>query len=335
MKPKISILVPVYNGATFLESCLASIFQQTLTDFEVLVSDDGSSDNSARLVQSFADPRLKFFHGPRKGLFANLNFLAGQATGELVRILCQDDRLKARCLEREYAFHQRHRLVTVTFCKASRIDGDDNLLSEPELNDLPEILSPDLAQQQFFYHGCIAGNLSTVCFRRSHFERYGKFDERLAVSGDYEFWARICEKEYLGIVQEPLVDLRVHLSQLSRDSRSLPKFVSENRRIRRQILARMPKGVRSKAARYERMRHDVMDFHAGLRSLLDGKLGVGASVLAQFVPLRGVTASFYWLWTGNNRFYRPQAPWQLTCAWPRQGEPSRVSEGRSTRSEAA
>lgn len=316
MSQKVSILVPVYNGGAYLESCLASVFQQSHTDFEILVSDDGSTDHSARLVQSFADPRLHFFHGPRKGLFSNLNFLLGQASGSIVRILCQDDRLHARCLEREVRFLAAHPMVSLTFCKATRIDGEGNLLSEPDLSDLPDVLSPDLSQQHFFYHGCIAGNLSTVCFRRDLLKTYGGFDPSYTVSGDYDFWSRLSEKEYLGIIQESLVDLRVHTGQLSRHSSSLVKFVRENRRIRSRVLLRLPPALKSKARRFERMRHDVMDLHSGLRSILDGKLGVGFQVLFTFSPWRMATAFFHWLWTGNNNWFRPQAPWVLTCAWP-------------------
>jgi glycosyltransferase involved in cell wall biosynthesis len=315
LNPKFSILIPVWNGALHLEACLASVLGQTETDFEVLVSDDGSRDGSDRLVQSFQDPRLKLFRGPQRGLFANLNFLLDQAQGEYVRVLCQDDRLSARCLARERAFFERHPFVNLTFCKASRMNSEGTILSTPDLSDLPEILNPELGQQHFFYHGCIAGNLSTVCWKRKLVADFGKFDEDFAVSGDYEYWARLAEKEYIGVIQEALVDLRVHSGQLSRQSQSLPLFVAENRRIRNRVLEFLPISVRNQARAFESRRHDVMDLHSGLRAVVDGNLAVGLSVLTSFTPVRLLSATLHWAVTGNNRWYRPQAPWVLSCPW--------------------
>jgi glycosyltransferase involved in cell wall biosynthesis len=315
MHPKISILLPVYNGGPFLEPCLASVFQQTENDFELIVSDDGSQDDSLQIVQSFSDPRLRIIKGPGRGLFANLNNLLQSAEAPLVRILCQDDRLQARCLERELKFHHSHPLAPITICKANRVNAEGTVISTPSLNDLPDILSPDLSQQHFFYHGCIAGNLSTVCFKKRLIGRYGLFDESFTVSGDYEYWARITENEFLGIIQEPLVDLRVHPAQLSRATKSLPSFVHENRRIRKKILRHLPAEIRPLARWFECCRHDVLDLHSGMRALLDGRFSIAAAILASFAPIRFLAALVAWVATGNNRFYRPQAPWALSCAW--------------------
>lgn len=314
MPAKITVVVPIYQGERYLRECLLSLQAQTLTEMNVILGDNGSSDRSIEIAREFLrDSRFSFHIVKQRGLFQNLNFLLSLPLAPIVRILCQDDALEPTCLEQEVRFFQRYPLIGLSFSKALRTGESSEILSSPETWDLPTILSPDLAAQHFFYHGCIAGNLSTVSFRRELLKTHGVFDTSYQVSADYDLWSRYCRNNYLGILQQALVRVRSHERQLSRAESSLPLFVAENRKIRAGLRDMLPAKVQRKARWYEQVRHGVLDLHSAGHLLLRGKTRLAWRILQMF-SLRELSVSFAaWLVTGNNRFYRPQAPWVLTC----------------------
>ncbi len=94
--PTVSVLVPVYNGERHLAECLDSVLAQDFRDLEILVSDDGSTDSSARVIQDFAarDSRVRWWKNPRNlGLTANTNCCIRQARGDFLKFVHQDDKL--------------------------------------------------------------------------------------------------------------------------------------------------------------------------------------------------------------------------------------------------
>lgn len=309
--PEISVLLPVFNGLPHLDACLRSLSETRGVRFEVLVGDDGSSDGSAALLDTYLRyPWFSCERGPRKGLFANLNRLIDRAQAPLVRILCQDDLIEPNALYEEVRFFDQHPAIGMSYCKSRMIDIRDQVIEESDLKDLPAELSPKLAAQHFFYHGCIPGNLSTVCARREVLQAE-RFDTSFAVSADYEMWTRLCRERPLGVIQKHLVQIRLHPQQLSARPSSQVKFLSENRRIRRRLIPYLPPQVQADAHRYERMRHDAIDFHGMLRLALAGKIRDAWAMALAFGGLRMTRAFFYWLVSANNRLYRPQARWVL------------------------
>ena len=90
--PKISILVPAYNCSKYIEQCLSSILSQTYSNFEILISDDGSSDNTRAIIDSIDDNRIKSFHNSKnRGKTFTVNSLAKRVTGSFVTIHDADD----------------------------------------------------------------------------------------------------------------------------------------------------------------------------------------------------------------------------------------------------
>lgn len=90
--PRISIMMPVYNGGIDLQRAIASVFKQTLQDFEVLIVDDASTDTSVKIISAFTDPRINFMQNPtNRGLTETLNIGVNAARGEYIARLDQDD----------------------------------------------------------------------------------------------------------------------------------------------------------------------------------------------------------------------------------------------------
>jgi glycosyltransferase involved in cell wall biosynthesis len=307
-----SILVPVYNGANYLSQAIESVLNQTFTDFELLIRDDGSTDKSLEIIKHYQDARIRILQSDeRLGLFENLNVLCKAALSPLIHIFCQDDILEKQCLEREWEFFKAHPEIGMSFSKSQAIDEKGSLHAKPIKEDLPEVMTPELSLQHFFYHGCIPGNLSTVCIRKKAFEDLGPFNSQLKVSGDYDLWSRISAQLPLGVIHQSLVQLRHHEDRLSHQTESTIQFIKENRAIRKKLIPLLPSFRQKDATRFEKKRHGVLDFHQGFNAIRSGNWRLAKRIFSTFGGSELVESGLYWLFTGNNHFYRPQAKWVL------------------------
>lgn len=310
--PQVAVVLPVYNGARYLSSCLESILGQTDATFEVVAADDGSTDGSADILRRVDDSRVRVLSNPsRLGLFPTLNRLVAASTAPLVKIVCQDDQLLPNCLRAVVAFMAEHPAAGMLFQKSVIVDAAGTEVRRDRTDDLPAELPPDHAAQQFLFHGCIPGNLSTVTMRRSAFDAVGGFDERFEVSGDYDLWTRLCRTQSLGVVQQHLVRLRSHDGQLSRQPASGAQCVAEDRRIRATLFERLPKDQVRAARAYEARRHNVLAWHFAVRALLAMRLAAFGQVVRTLGVTGAVQGCAHWVLTANNRWRRPAAPFRL------------------------
>lgn len=305
--PKISVLLPVFNGERYLKECIASILGQSMQDFELIIGDNCSTDLSSKIIADFSDPRIRYCHRDSNlGLFANLNQLVRDTRSPLLRILCHDDLLEPNCLKEEVEFAEKHSEVGMFFCKTIRIDENGSEIGKCILGDLPDTISSLECLQHFFYYGCIPGNLSTVCVRKESFDEMGIFSESYRVAGDYEMWSRICREKNLGVIHKHLVRLRSHSNQMSRISHNGACFVEECRKIRSTLLPLLPEEIQAYAKYYSILRYCVLDVHYAMRCVLTGRfkdfVRVARSIgLLSYFPL-GILC---WLLTVNNHIFRP------------------------------
>lgn len=310
--PPVAVVMPIYNGARHLEESVQSALRQEGVEYEVWVSDDGSTDGSSAILDKYRCPMLHVLPpGRRLGLFGNLNRLVRACRSPFIHILCQDDILEANCLAKDLERFSRSPRVGITFTKSITIDEVGRTLGRGALYDLPNTMRPELALQHFFYHGCIPSNLSTVGLRKSALAKVGPFDEAFRVSGDYELWTRICRDFEMGVIHAHTVRIRSHQGQLSRADSSGPKFVSENRLIRRRLVPELPPSVQRRAGSFERLRFTVLDFHYGLRLLARGNARTARRVFETLGLRDTVLGALSWLISINNRLFRPPARFVL------------------------
>jgi glycosyltransferase involved in cell wall biosynthesis len=307
----ISVVLPVYNGREYLEEAISSVLQQTHGQFELIISDDGSMDGSLEIIRGFSDPRIRVLDSGRRGLFDNLNRLVREARYPLVHIFCQDDVMTPDCLEEQARFMTLHPDIGMAFSKCLVIDGQGRALSVGELGDLPEVMSASLALQCLFYHGCMPGNLSTVCVRRSCFDAVGLFDGSFGVSADYEMWVRISQRWDMGVCHKHLLNIRAHDKQLSHARSSGLAFISQNQRIRTQLLPLLPKEIQDSARSYERKRQRVLAVHFGMRCLAEGNPSVLLGIAKVFGAREFFAALLFWLLTLNNHLYEPSCQFAI------------------------
>ncbi len=228
--PRVSICLPVYNGAAWIEQAIESVRAQTFEDFELIVSDNASTDDTAARVAGFDDERIRLVRAERNlGPTHNVNRCIDLARGPLVKFLHADDTLYPRCLEAMVPLADEFPRVGLVFSPR------DVVLDEPDeeeprswyaryrtlhtpLGELERVTSGRRVVRRWLelgVHDNIIGEPSAVLVRRECFERLGSFDARLQVSTDIEMWLRILLHYDLGFVDEPLCAYRHHASSLT------------------------------------------------------------------------------------------------------------------------
>ncbi|MBS1817919.1 MAG: glycosyltransferase [Acidobacteria bacterium] len=194
-----SVITPAYNVGRYLAACLDSVLAQTFPDFEVLVVDDGSVDDTADVLRAYAaqDSRVRGFRGPNRGVSHARNVAMTQARGRYFALLDADDRWAPTWLEAMVQRLEREPDVAIVTGNAVN-DGGGALDGRP--------VRPWPAEPRTLRFLDLVTHEDSVfimaLFRRAVYERIGGFNERLYRSEDYDFWLRAAAAD-LRIVTHP------------------------------------------------------------------------------------------------------------------------------------
>jgi glycosyltransferase involved in cell wall biosynthesis len=241
--PLITVVTPAYNIARYVGETVDSVLRQTFHDFEYLVVDDGSTDNSVDIVQAHVgdDPRFRLVQGEHRGLSAARNAGVREARGQYIAFVDGDDRWHPKFLERQLRLIQslppdvgavfcRSRLVlqngTVVFLqwqRAGRYDFDDLLV-----NSNP------------------ARNGSSLLIHKSCFADVGGFDEELHHLEDLDMWLRIAanpKTPFLWASKYFLVDMRLRPDSMSRNRADVEAALDDMLESQTAKLRRLPAGL--------------------------------------------------------------------------------------------
>ncbi|ADB73180.1 undecaprenyl-phosphate 4-deoxy-4-formamido-L-arabinose transferase [Geodermatophilus obscurus DSM 43160] len=206
----VSVVMPVRNGARFLDEAIGSVLAQTYTHVELVVVDDGSIDGSAFLLESWRrrDSRVRVVARPEPGGIARaLNDGVHRSTGDLLARLDADDRAAPdRIRQQVEQFCARPRLgllgTGVRYLdEASRVIGTDAAATGPTA-------AQGLHRGNPFFH-------PSVMMRRSHYEAAGGYRPQVEPAEDLDLWLRISERFEVDNLKEPLTDYRIHREQSS------------------------------------------------------------------------------------------------------------------------
>ncbi|HEV8715044.1 MAG TPA: glycosyltransferase [Candidatus Binatia bacterium] len=214
--PKVSVIIPTYNRRDFVREAIASVLAQTYDDFELLVVDDGSNDNTAAVVQEFDGVRYVF--QPNRGVSAARNRGVALSNGEFLAFLDADDLWQPRKLAHQVAFFAAR--ADARICQTEEIWLRDDVRVNP--HNKHRKVGGDIFARSLEL--CLVSP-SAVMLRRELFERVGGFDESLPACEDYDLWLRIAATEAIHLIETPLVIKRGgHADQLSRRFWGMDRF---------------------------------------------------------------------------------------------------------------
>ena len=221
--PKVSVLIPTYNYARYLSEAIDSVLEQHCTDFEVIVSDDASTDESADILQACAlrDPRIRLtLQRQNLGMVANWNWCLHQARGEYVKFVFGDDRLAGRDALGRYVAMLENNPGAVMAASARLVLDEESLVSDvwSELGAAGVRSGRATIARALWADRNIIGEPTAVLFRRSAAMR--GFDEGLRQVVDLEMWFHLLMQGDLVFEPEPLCCFRRHSLQQTAANRA-------------------------------------------------------------------------------------------------------------------
>jgi glycosyltransferase involved in cell wall biosynthesis len=213
--PCVSVVIPTYNRAQLVQDAIRSVLQQTYTHFELIVVDDGSTDDTREQVAAFQrDPRVRYIYQENRGLSAARNAGIRAAQGEYIALLDSDDLWLPAKLEEQMNLLATDGGADVVYCDLREIDLAGNVLSAvwqrpPSLGTLYEDL---------MYGNVITGSGSSVLVRAKCFAQVGLFDEALAACEDQDLWRRmsLAQRKFV-YLDQVLVHIRRHAANMQND----------------------------------------------------------------------------------------------------------------------
>jgi glycosyltransferase involved in cell wall biosynthesis len=210
--PEVSVIMPAYNHARYLGEAIESVLSQTLTPLEVIVVDDGSTDATSEVLDRYKD-RIRIIRQVNQGVSAARNNGAAVAMGEYLAFLDADDLWALEKLERQIECFANKRELGLVHCGVIEIDAEGR-----RLKTLDQGMSGWVAREMLlFERPVILGGGSGALIPRKVFQEVGGFDPQLSTSADWDLYYRIASLWRVGFVAEPLLQYRLHGSNMHGD----------------------------------------------------------------------------------------------------------------------
>jgi hypothetical protein len=203
--PRVSVVMAVFNGERYLRESIDSILQQSFTDFEFIIIDDGSTDNTAAILEACSDERVRVLRNPQNtGLAESLIRGIAAAVGEFVARQDADDISERDRLAMQVAFLDEHPEVALLGSAHTEIDAEGRVLAHVDAN----CNHVTILWAMLFY--CPFAHTAVTFRRRPVLQNVGEYDPTYRYSMDYEYWTRISARFRVANLPEPLVRLRMH-----------------------------------------------------------------------------------------------------------------------------
>ena len=193
--PLVSVCVPTYNYRHFLRDCIESVRAQTLSDWELIICDDCSTDETSALVDSYAaiDSRIRYIRNEQRlGMNRNLKRAAGAGRGQYLKILCADDWLAPKCLEVLSGLLEKH--PSVVLCTSAEVNTDlqgTPLQVQFLFGEHVSVIKGERMLDKMANGAGFGGN-SSFMLRASAYHEVGGYDGAILYAGDYHLAARLC-----------------------------------------------------------------------------------------------------------------------------------------------
>lgn len=206
-QPLVSVIMTVYNAQEFLNMAIDSILLQSYTNFELIIIDDGSTDQSPSIIQAYRDLRIKYYRQKNRGLSAALNAGIKKTRGEYIARMDHDDISYPTRLEKQVQYLERNSDVAMLGTSFDFIDEDSGIIGKAYTLDRNQDLKIEFLTRNPFGHG-------TIMIRRAVIIEIGGYDTTEPIE-DYELWWRISKKYKVANLTEFLYGWRIVSSGMS------------------------------------------------------------------------------------------------------------------------
>lgn len=208
-KPKVSVIMSVYNGERYLRDSIKSILNQTFKDFELLIVDDGSTDNTKEILKTYKDPRINIITNLENiGLTKSLNKGIHIAKGEYIARQDADDVSRYNRLEKQVNYLELNKNIALLGTAIYVIDDKGDKLEDIEYPTNYYFIRQALKRNNCFCHG-------SVIFKKKIFEELGGYREVFETAQDYDLWLRFSEKYEVSNLKDRLYKYRFNPSSLT------------------------------------------------------------------------------------------------------------------------
>lgn len=262
--PKVSIVIPVYDGSNYLKEAINSALAQTYSNVEIVVINDGSNDGGKtdNICKSYGG-KIRYFIKENGGVASALNMGIERMKGEYFSWLSHDDVYYPEKIEKQIQFLStlKSKRYIIPYSNYELIDKDSTLIKQIKLNH------QELTQKAEY--ALLRGSINgiTLLIPKKAFEDYGKFSNELKCTQDYDMWRRIMKTYKFLHMNDILTRTRIHAQQ---DSNKHPNVVSEGNRLWINMMQQIP------LKRKERLEDSEYKFYLEMAIFLIGTPYIGA-----------------------------------------------------------
>ena len=206
--PRVSVLMSAYNEERFVRESVETILGQTLRDFEFIIINDGSTDGTRAILESYSDPRIRLVHQPNLGLTKALNAGLRMARGEYIARQDAGDASLPQRLDRQVAYLDRHPDIAVLGAWMESIDEEGDCLG---VWTAPT--DTWLIRWRLLFNNCLPH--TAVMYRKRTVSALGGYDESSPLAEDYDLWMRLSRTSAMANISDVLVRYRQRDTGLS------------------------------------------------------------------------------------------------------------------------
>ena len=221
--PKVSIIIPVYNGSKFMKEAIDSALSQTYKNTEIIVVNDGSNDNNLtkEIAKSYGN-KIKYFEKENGGVSTALNLALKKMSGDYFSWLSHDDRYYKNKISEQIKYLENYDDNTILYSDYDLMDENSNIFAKSVKDSF------ELSQKPIY--GLLRGAINgiTLLIPKKAFEDCGNFKEELRCTQDYELWSRMMKKYKFVHQPEILATTRLHKNQTGNTS---PNVLKENNEL--------------------------------------------------------------------------------------------------------
>jgi len=207
---KVSVVMPSYNAARFVTAAIDSVLAQTFQDFEILVVDDGSTDNTREVLEKYDSPKIRYLYKKNGGVASARNYGIENARGKYIAFLDADDLWLPEKLEKQIALLEANEEIGLVYAATEKVDENLQTVGYIKANSYE-----DYCEALLLNLNIIAGSCSSAIVRRDIALKTNGFDAEFSTCADWEYWLRLSLLTQFAPVKEYLVKYRVVAGSMS------------------------------------------------------------------------------------------------------------------------